>query len=58
MIDAEPDTLPRCADKLAFDTQKQARTAAIVADHQHGTQLKTYKCKVCHLWHLATKYVV
>jgi hypothetical protein len=43
-----------CAEKLAFDTQKQAKAAAVVADLQHGTQLKTYVCKHCNLWHLAS----
>jgi hypothetical protein len=26
-----------CADKLAFDTQKAADAAAVVADYQHAT---------------------
>lgn len=45
-----------CADKLAFDTQKAADAAAVVADYQHGTKLKSYKCRYCGLWHLATVY--
>lgn len=45
-----------CSDKIAFDTQKQARVAAVVAHHQHGAQLKTYRCRLCKLWHLATKF--
>ena len=43
-----------CAEKLAFDTLKQARAAAVVADLQHGTKLKVYKCKYCNLLHLAS----
>jgi hypothetical protein len=50
---SEEVALP-CADKLAFDTQKEAKAAAVVADHQHGTKLKTYCCKHCGLWHLAS----
>jgi hypothetical protein len=50
---SEPEQLP-CHDKLAFDTQRQAQAAANVADYQHGTKLKTYKCKHCGLWHLSS----
>lgn len=49
----EATPLP-CVDKLAFDTQKQAKAAATVADFQHGTKLKAYKCKHCQLWHLSS----
>jgi hypothetical protein len=47
-------TLP-CTEKLAFDTQKQAQAAATVALHQHGIKLKTYVCRHCQLWHLASQ---
>lgn len=52
------DVSPNCANKLAYDTQKEAWTAAAVARFQHGggTPLKAYRCKVCGLWHLASKY--
>lgn len=46
-----------CADKITFDDEKSAKTAAVVADWQHeikGT-LVAYKCRYCSLWHLATK---
>jgi len=43
-----------CAEKLAFDTQKQAQAAATVALHQHGTYLHPYVCRYCGLWHLAS----
>ncbi len=43
-----------CAQKLAFDTKKQADTAALVAKHQHGTVLKSYRCRHCGLWHLSS----
>ncbi len=44
-----------CASKLAFDTEKQADAAALTAQWQHGSQVKSYKCRYCHLWHLASK---
>jgi hypothetical protein len=53
MEDLEPPVLP-CADKLVFDTEKQAKVAANVAEYQHGTKLKAYKCRHCGLWHLAS----
>ena len=46
--------VPPCNEKLAFDTQKQARAAAVVAEHQRGTKLRTYRCRHCGLWHLAS----
>jgi hypothetical protein len=51
----EPTALT-CNEKLAFDTQKAADAAAVVADYQHGTKLKSYQCRLCGLWHLATFY--
>ncbi|HVS58156.1 MAG TPA: hypothetical protein VHD60_00245 [Candidatus Saccharimonadales bacterium] len=52
MTDA-PAELP-CQDKLAFDTEKQARAAATTAEYQHGTKLKVYHCRHCGLWHLSS----
>lgn len=51
----EPDTenLP-CRDKLAFDTERQARAAAVVAKHQRGITLHVYQCRFCGLWHLSS----
>ncbi|MBP7820806.1 hypothetical protein KA025_01100 [Candidatus Saccharibacteria bacterium] len=49
----DDESLP-CAEKLAFDTKKAAETSALVAKYQHGTLLKTYKCRHCGLWHLAS----
>lgn len=46
-----------CNDKMAFDTQKEARVAATVARFQRGgARLKAYKCHDCKLWHLASIY--
>ena len=44
-----------CAQKLSFDSKEQAEASAVVAEHQHGTKLKIYKCRHCNLWHLASK---
>jgi hypothetical protein len=50
----EEITLP-CADKLAFDTKKEAQAAANFAKWSYGTNLKVYKCKHCGLWHLSSQ---
>jgi hypothetical protein len=50
---AELTELP-CAQKLAFDTKKQADTAGIVAELQRNIKLKSYHCRYCGLWHLAS----
>ncbi|HUD03571.1 MAG TPA: hypothetical protein VMR51_02170 [Patescibacteria group bacterium] len=52
-MDQEQKTT-NCQEKLAFDTKKQAEMSAVVAEYQHGTKLKVYKCKNCGLWHLAS----
>jgi hypothetical protein len=51
----EPEQLA-CIDKIPFGSQKEALTAATVAQYQHGSKLKGYKCRICKLWHLASKY--
>lgn len=45
-----------CAEKSVFDTKKEADSAGLAADWQHGATLKAYKCRYCGLWHLATDY--
>lgn len=50
---AEENILP-CEGKLRFSTQKEANSAAVVALHQRGTKLKTYKCSYCGWWHLSS----
>jgi hypothetical protein len=49
----EPQPLP-CAEKLAFDTARQAQAAATVAAYQHGAKLRIYRCRHCGLWHLSS----
>ena len=43
-----------CAEKLAFDTERQAAAAANVAEYQHGADVRPYVCRYCGLWHLAS----
>lgn len=43
-----------CEDKMSFDTQKEAESAALAAEWQHGGRLKAYRCKHCGLWHLSS----
>lgn len=50
---SELDVLP-CVDKLAFDTKKEAETAATVTAFQRGVLLRVYQCRYCGLWHLAS----
>lgn len=51
----DEDVLP-CSDKLAFDAKKDADASAAAIKYQRGTKLKSYKCKYCNLWHLASDY--
>ncbi len=53
-MDYQESTQLPCADKLVFDSKLQANAAANVAEYQHGTVLKSYRCRHCHLWHLAS----
>ncbi len=53
-LSSDEDKVLPCAEKLAFDTPKQAKAAATVALHQHGTELQIYQCRHCSLWHLAS----
>lgn len=55
IMNDDADLLP-CEDKIAFDTRKAAQTAATVAAHQHGANLKTYLCRYCRLYHLSSNY--
>lgn len=50
----EESTQLLCAEKMAFDTKREAEAAGTAAEWQHGGALKAYKCRHCHLWHLAT----
>ncbi len=43
-----------CADKLAFDSEREASAEANVLEWRHGTKLKVYKCRHCGLWHFAS----
>lgn len=43
-----------CADKLVFDTRREAQAAATALRWQKGIKLKAYKCRDCGLWHLSS----
>jgi len=45
-----------CADKLVFDTRKQAEASATTLKWQRGVRLKAYMCTECELWHLSSEY--
>jgi hypothetical protein len=45
---------PKCQHKIAFRSAREARAAAMQAEHFHGTKLKVYRCRYCGLWHLAS----
>lgn len=45
-----------CEDKMSFNTKQEAETAAVVAKHQRGSELKVYRCSKCDLWHLSSDY--
>ncbi len=53
-MDELSNELPACHAKMAFNSKKEAEATAVVAEHQHGTRLKAYKCRLCELWHLAS----
>lgn len=44
-----------CAEKMVFDTQREAESTALAADWQHGASLRPYKCRHCNLWHLSSQ---
>lgn len=44
-----------CAQKMVFDTKKEAAAVGLAADWQHGAQLKPYHCRHCDLWHLSSQ---
>ena len=49
----DENVLP-CAEKIAFDTQKDAQTAATLASYRYGSSLTPYICRYCGLWHVAS----
>jgi hypothetical protein len=53
MNDHEEVALP-CAEKLAFDTKKEADATANVAHYRYGSRVHSYKCRFCGLWHLSS----
>ena len=53
MDDKDEVKLP-CADKIAFDTKKQAEATATTSEYWYGRRPHAYRCRHCHLWHLST----
>lgn len=54
-MESEDTTLP-CANKMTFDTSKEAMASVTTAQWRHGGSLKAYRCKYCLLWHIASNY--
>lgn len=53
-MDSDSSSNKDCQDKMAFDSQSEAEAAALTAKWQHGTDLVTYQCQYCQLWHLSS----
>jgi hypothetical protein len=43
-----------CAEKLAFDTFRDAQAAATASQWRYGSKLKVYHCRHCQLYHLSS----
>ncbi len=56
MYEDEAEYVMPCADKLAFDTRREAEAAANVAHYRYGSSLKVYCCSYCELWHLSSAF--
>jgi len=54
-LNEEKDSLP-CAEKMAFETPEAAQATGTVSEWRYGSKLKVYKCRYCHLYHLASNY--
>jgi len=46
----------KCSEKMGFNTKKEAQSTKTVAEYQHSSKLKVYKCSECELWHLSSNY--
>ena len=53
-MNLENDSDYPCANKLAFDTKKDAEGAKVTASSRYGSSLHVYKCRYCGLWHIAS----
>lgn len=53
-VDTDENNGLPCAEKLAFDTKKDADATANVAHYRYGNKLKSYVCRYCNLWHLSS----
>lgn len=43
-----------CAHKIAFESKKAAEATSTTSEYWYGIRNHAYKCRYCHLWHLAT----
>lgn len=51
---ADESEKTKCAQKLVFNSRKEAEASAVALEHQRGVKLKAYKCRHCGLWHLSS----
>lgn len=49
----ETPALP-CAEKLAFDTQREANAVIHTIVFKYDTPMHSYYCQYCALWHLSS----
>lgn len=49
----EPQPLP-CADKLTFDTRREANAVIHTIRYKYHTEVHSYRCSQCNLWHLSS----
>ncbi len=52
---SEIEALP-CEDKLRFDSKVEADAMSVSLRHRYDTKYRSYKCRHCGLWHLATNF--
>ncbi len=45
----------KCAGKLTFNSEGEAKKSATAIEHQRGIKLTAYLCNDCDLWHLSSK---
>lgn len=41
-----------CGEKVAYESEREAREAAYLVRLQRGERLDVYRCLFCHRWHL------
>lgn len=51
----DSEEILKCAGKLAFNSEEEAKKSATAIEHQRGIKLNAYLCNDCDLWHLSSK---